>query len=343
MTIRDFLYLDADFLRSLYAQAFEGVTEQFIEENRASEARSNSLSSSESSTYITAELGRESLRNESRVLHDFMFTRLQERLSPAIFDVNANDDPSTTSSRLQNEFLISIQGKADLDDYDRMLSFVGDFDKIAGALATLTMLAPEHQALIRTAEELYETSKGSDKAEANKLLKSLRDKSAYTRQMMGDVNDDILTALSTVVRIFREGSFEVVLRSDDSALTFRSVLDTQWLRISKERLRILYGSHSSFNLKVLGQVTRLTSADNAIFSQMPEGTAPAQSDQATNQNIFQMHGEEAEANHRMSDAFKVIIKGIAGVESHFLQSGSAEEVVIRPLAIYREVRIDESK
>ena len=87
MTIRDFLYLDFDLVRSFSAQVFEGVTESIVDEVRVSHDQTSSPKPRKDQDNIVAEIAKASLRSENRVLHDHLFTLLETRLANTIVNL----------------------------------------------------------------------------------------------------------------------------------------------------------------------------------------------------------------------------------------------------------------
>src|SRR5215212_3700209 len=166
-TIRDFIYLDGDRLNSLYSQLFEGVAEQIVKSRLHSEVQENIQKGGITKGQIAeAQFAEMKQSTESKVLFDYMYTQLASELSESILEPQ-NITSETYREQLVNAFMVKVKGKAEVEDYNRMRSFVDRFNELAGKLAfaeTINQLGmPLYQA-----EAAVAASQGKQKGDLRK-------------------------------------------------------------------------------------------------------------------------------------------------------------------------------
>jgi hypothetical protein len=116
-----------------------------------------------------------------------------------------------------------------------------------------------------------------------------------------------------------ELDISVVPAGGDGSMAYRAVVNRKWMRVSPEFLSSLYGGYVASNLVVVGQPAFL-----------PGDPLPA-SDPA-------VAAEEGQAVS-MRDPLRAVFRSGRTFERMFIQSNARTEVVLSPIAIYREREI----
>ena len=101
---------------------------------------------------------------------------------------------------------------------------------------------------------------------------------------------------------------------------YRGVLDRQWLRTRPEFLRSLYGVYPVAEWTMVGQVTHLPGLPEPVNTSSANNGATA--------------GDSGQPS--MRDPFRGMFKSTSVFERMFLESDERVEVMVVPLAIYRE-------
>lgn len=326
--IRDFIYLDVEKLYSLYSQVFEGVADRIIQSYIGSLQSTESskgrpfLPESDSETQVV-EVSR---RTENKFLYDYMYNRLEERISEAIVDASG-----VTEGNYQNEiggaFIIKVAGSAEIEDFNRMRILMQEFNNMGQAMHYITTFNRE-QARVeeKKIEELkarVENTKDknarivAEKALENALQnrQQVQREAAMTQGLAFD--SEFLARLSYLTDLFNSDRFDVTIvpRGSSDKVAFRGVLDKKWLRVAPNFLAALYSGIAA-NWIMVGQVTQLPTS--------------LEKDETANRT------DESSNKRSVRDAYQAIIRQGYEVEKTFTLSKIRTEVIMSPLAIYRE-------
>ena len=133
--VRDFIYVDADRLYSLYSQVFEGVADRIVESYTAGFSTTDSQKGPPLQGSSTeAQVAEVSRRTENKFLYDHMYSRLEKRLDSVI--TSATEVTSENfQSKLEQAFIVRVSGTAEIEDYDRLNMFMERFNELADAIA----------------------------------------------------------------------------------------------------------------------------------------------------------------------------------------------------------------
>lgn len=314
MKIRDFLYLDGDLLRSLTAQSSGGVTDNVLEtasdsvmqgvEAKGLVGRNGSF---DGTTNLTS-------RSESRVYHDHLFSMFETRVHAAVMTVNGLQEPEL-SERMKDAFLLRATGSSYIEDYGRLAVILQNFEKVSLAIAHVQEESEEHKTLVVEAENLVKAlPNGPQKVIASTHLKNLKD--AKKRAGLG--SNKHIDGLKVMVEIFKKDALEISTMVEGAPYQFVSILDPHWLRVAPDRLRRLYGTRTNLAFTVVGQLTNFPGA-----------------------SVAEEDLQESDPDGSMGDALRRMVNATASVESTFLESSQGREIVLRPLAIYRETVISD--
>lgn len=369
IVIRDFIYVDADRLYSLYSQVFEGVANSIIESylagNTALEEQKGKPFHGSSHSEQLVET---SQRTENKSLYDHMYNRLEDRLNSQITDASVvNHD--NYKEVLENAVMIKITGTAEIENYQRLTVFLQRFNELGNAIGYSQILAlkqevekawKERQAVIekvndRNQKRIAMSKLQQDKEEFEKSVTEFLEKQGLRQ------DEQLMANLRLLIEIFYPDGFEITIKpSCESNIIYRGVLEQNWLRVSPYFLKSLYGTSVSAKWTMVGKVTYIpnwiakNSADEEannhdekiadiqeIMSHAnvatPEGAIDALEWTEENRKMW-VNANEAVS---MRDAYRKMFKAAQALENIFLESKERIEIVVYPLAIYHEVRFTE--
>jgi len=292
--IRDFIYLDVDWLRSLYSQAFEGVAEQMVRHTLDESARASSVPGA-TGEKLDTKVAEASVRSESTILHDHMYNRLEDRIGGAIKSPTAVT-VAEYKHQLGNTFLLKVKGRAEIEDYDRIREFANKINEIGesiaySALSTLEPLKELHQQIpdrIRALQQQLPGKSKSQKAEINKQISDLKniqepdDLLRVAADAMGLWQDPkSLSYINMWMGFFYPNGFEITIvpQPQTERVVFRGILNKRFLRLQPEYLRSIYAGFVSAEWVMVGQVTYLPGTKAPEMETTPL-EAPAQSTSA---------------------------------------------------------------
>lgn len=324
-SIRDFIYLDVEKLYSLYSQVFEGVADRIIQSHldglQSSEQSSSVLVNESDIAMNVLEISR---RTENKFLYDYMYSRLENELNPVIANISslATDE---LPAKIEDTFLVKIVGNAAIYDFERIQAVtLGKFNYLGEALHYITNFDP---AQAREDEKTLEKLQAAveQTRDKNKKVKAEHDLINAVSSWKASIRDSALQAglgydkrfleyVAELIALYYPERLDVSIASssDAGAYEVRGVLDKRWLRYTPEFLLSLYSGRAR-NWTMIGQVTYVSEAESEISSSAshtsPEG---------------------------LRDAILALIDQNMGLEKHFTLSLGTNEVVISPLAIYRE-------
>jgi len=335
--IRDFIYLDADSLKSLSSQLFEGVTAQVIQsvtDERTGMTPPDKTETSNEEVAIAA------LKTESKFLYDDLYNRLESTLGPAVVSIQQRH-PEEFWQQVNGAFLVKVAGIALIDDYGRLLSLLEKFNMLGRDISYIALYASgeydkQRQKIEADVKELAEKVKTTKDLTARALYKKqlealqiLDDPDkliAHITATQGGMqqNDAFLAALKSLINFFHQDRYEIsiALGEQGEKVVFRGVMDKQWLRVTPEYLRSIYGGTSiSLPIVIVGQVTHSSVLNKDVVTD-PAPEAEQEGDDLSMKDV----------SHNM---FRIM-----NTLDHIMtDSNRQSEVLIRPLAIYREANI----
>lgn len=369
--IRDFIYIDADRLYSLYSQVFEGVAEHIVESViNSSEATDSQKGPLLQGSSVDTQVAEATLRTENKSLYDFMYSRLENRLGTAVIhasEITIND----YREKLSEAFLVKVSGTAEIEDYTRLDTFMQRFNDLATAIGYSQTLELRKAARAMWAQKEEETSKISDRnkraaseREISREKKQFEEKiqSALQRQGLHQ-EEEMLASLRLFIEIFNPQGFDITIvpSENEQAIVYRGVLDKRWLRVQPDLLRALYGTSVASKWTMVGKVTYLPKPkDDAIPAETKVGSVEevAKESESADEDIFEdtetMISETATLDLAavktrgalsnatrpfMKDAFRGMFTAAGAFEEMFLESMKRVEILVAPLAIYHEVII----
>jgi hypothetical protein len=163
----------------------------------------------------------------------------------------------------------------------------------------------------------------NERAKMHQLLKKYSDFKHLAKEMGLHQDEKLLENLQLWTETFRPNGFEIDFKPEGlpDEFIFRAVLDKKWLRIQPDTLRMLYGTNVLSPWTMVGQITYLP-GDGQLADR-----------------IFKMQNSDAEVdpdNPSMRDPFRNMFATTRVLERMFFESQTRIEVLVYPLAIYRE-------
>lgn len=276
--IRNFIYLDNDKLNSLYSQVFHGVAEAIVESYFGETQKSNEQKGIGKT--VDEKVGEISGTISNKILHDYMYNKFEDKIKEKIVDCNEPE-----SEVCPNSF-VKISGKARIEDYDRLKYYLESFNDLGMALAYFQ-------------RESLGAKKGN-----------LRE---YARQNGLQQDKEILNGIKTFIEQFESNGYEVII--DNEGICYRGILNKDYLRISTDDVRMLYGSNPCMEWTMVGQITQ-------IFPQSE-----------TDDVVSSIGGEN------LKQVLLNVFNSLNNVEASFFSYGSGRVYHILPIAIYIDNQI----
>jgi len=331
--IREFVYLDLPRLYSLYSQVFQGLTDEILDETV------NQLTTRDSQTAILRGAegqseGLEASRHVERTtLHHHMYNKLEKELDPSAFI--ADERPAATIlEKLSSVPFLKAHGPAEMLDYDRLSEFIAHFNELGHAIGYSTMTnTPGVKAKIEefqakrsraTNDALRKTVQRELDKFTNEALLTILEQSNLQQ------DENILDMLRLMTSLFASGAYSIVITPPNAPRWhFHGVIDKGFLRYTPDHLLRLYGGFSDAALTMVGSVTHLPNSSS------PDGLVPE--DSLVSGHV--LSPEERRQRPAMLDSFRSMFRQQRTLERMFMESYVDVEVVMSPLAIYREFSI----
>ena len=302
--IRDFIYLDKDRVNSLYSQVNEGVAEAIVNSYVSSKETGEKASKPILGQSTEDKVGEYSNVTENKILHDHIYNKLEEKLEKNIYvpeDINKDN----YKEKLQDKFIIKIKGKVKIHNYNRMKMYLEEFNNIGGIIA--------YSIYSSSTDSRTEDKSGKQKYEDNKQIREIIKKNGLKQ------DQKMLDGLKKMIELFNDDGFELIIQGDNQEIIYRVVLDTTYLRLNTDMLRILYTQNPMNEWTIVGQITYLPNIE-------------------TNKNTN--NNQDVDEQPGIREAYKNMINVTASFENIFFISNKNIEITVTPIAIYREQEIN---
>lgn len=234
LKIRDFIYLDVERMKSIYAQMYEGITESSTEEKSNKKTISGSGRGSggipgfaKLEGKIGGELLWENKETETKTLHDYMYNRVEEVLKDQdlIYSIKENNGKlkeawkdGIFAKEIPNNGFVLIKGRVMIDDYKNFEMIANNFSKL---------------------NELFGASQSSD------------------------FNTELMEGILTLIKVFYKNELfiKVFPYSDNHYLKFIGNLNREFLRDSIESITFKYGTNPVSDWYFFGQISSIFPKD----------------------------------------------------------------------------------
>lgn len=356
--IRDFIYLDADRLYSLYSQISEGVADLIIksfESNQIQTERPKALSLTSKS--LEEQVGEASRRTENTILHDYLYNQLENKLENIIVEPidlsNENYD-----SVLKETEIVKITGQGTIQDYDHLYSIVEQFNEMGAKFAKLQVNSEEYRLRVELLKGMIKKEQDRGTKEIYQtLLKQATDLKEYVKANNLYLDEDLRFLLKTFTELFAPEAFHIMLaRSGEEAIAkFRCVINQPWLRVNPDLLRALYGGNDISNLTMVGQITHIPAKNPppalAASQTIPVDDAAEIEEQLNEQTEQELKtdpgsNEVSIGNTVLSElrsGLNQMFTGMNAMDQMFFAGRDPVEIAVSPIAIYREVQLPSIK
>ena len=250
--LREFIYLDGNVTRSLFAQLEGGVIEQLSrsKENRQGlsgqiEGKIPLVASAEAAT----EVGWQQSEGETRTLHDFMFNAVEEsmRKRASFLDLAAGDQAAQDrcaalfrGEEAVGRFLL-IRGRILLKDYAFLGTLIENHHPVTEAVNALSLASQQREGAI---------TKREARALKQKPESFSRESAKQIKRVLDWLHGDRLVLQ--------------VRPTWDLAKAFETDLEDQWLRFGRDTLRFRYGVRFQGEWNVLCQVASVPGDEGAL-------------------------------------------------------------------------------
>ncbi len=315
--------MNVPLLYSVYSQVFEGITDRITEEKIIQAITSNTegipLSPSKNET-SSSDMSR---RVESGILHDHMYTRLEKELADSL--TNASDlTTEDLSTVLMSHPIIKVSGQAEIEDYERIRTYFKKFNELVEVIAYSTKSSDvEHKGkVLDLIVKISQASNNEQRKKHQQELDKLTNAVSKAKEMNLLQDQVLLDNLAMFPEVFNPDGYDVVITpKNNEAIQYRGVLDRSWLRVSPQLINNMYGGQSAAPWTMVGIITHI----QGTYIK-PKSVEIAQDSE----------------NPMMLDAFRNLFRGIRTFDRMFLESKVNTEIILSPLAIYREVPVSHS-
>lgn len=302
--IRDFIYLDKDRVNSLYSQVNEGVAEAIVNSYVSSKETGAKVTKPILGQSTEDKVGEYSNVTENKILHDHIYNKLEDMLKDNIY-IPENINKDNYNEQLKDKFIIKIKGKVKIHNYNRMKMYLEEFNNIGEIVA--------YSIYSNSVDTNKENINGKQKYEDSKKIKEI------TKTMGLKQDQKMLDGLKKMIELFNDDGFELIIKGDNQKIIYRVVLDTMYLRLSTDMLRILYTQNPMNEWTIVGQITNFPNIK-------------------TNENCSNVQAVDEQPG--MREAYKNMIDVTASFEDIFFISNKNIEITVTPIAIYREQKIN---
>ncbi|GAB4550016.1 MAG: hypothetical protein Tsb0014_44610 [Pleurocapsa sp.] len=269
-------------------------------------------------------------------LQEQLYNRLEDKLEDSILEIN-NISANSYHEKLSDTFLIKVSGLMEIEDYEKMKYFCQKNSNITEAIAYLSLVSEEGTSLKEKITNLErKINFTQDKAQKAKqalqieyLKKQLNPKTLA--QYLGLQQDEaMLQYVDRLLEDFVTKGLEFTIDPENvnDNIIFRGIINQDWLRINTNLLRSLYGGFAASNWTMVGQITLM----------------PKPSGKTDETNIQVINELEREAKIALRDPIDDCFAAMRKLESFLVQSKQRIELIVSPLAIYREnvIKVRES-
>ncbi|MCP4612270.1 MAG: hypothetical protein GY845_26540, partial [Planctomycetes bacterium] len=302
---------------------------------------------------IAEQVAEASYKTESKILYDHMYNLLENKLDGAIVETDGLSRQNYADI-LGPAFMIKAQGTAEIADFQRIKTVFDEFNKIVKAMNYVSTYN-ERQTIEVIKAELWNRVKAEkDRKRKTKLQGQMTELGKQLDKQGSTLDDTFLESISYITDMFCSDRIEVTIHpAEDSEVIFRGILDKQWLRVSAEFLRALYGGYSAPNWVMVGHLTYLPIPTDVS----PDLNNELSEDMASDELLEDITSDELpgdiasdntdlsteETPNTMRDAYRILMTAYQEIEKTFTDSEDFVEVIVWPLAIYRETGVPDVK
>lgn len=308
-SIKSFIYLDDYKLYSLSSQLFSGFSNEVI----SIETSKHSEDESQKGNFFTGNtfrdlLTKEHTETEKKLLHDWAFNRLEEALidNELLYQIKQNDSLES----IRDKSIIKVSGRAVFNDYEVLSATLENFNSIGESFGFLQLQDNIIQFENNTNFAKKNTKDRNGKAKITAIQKSTQQKLDEILEATGlRLHPLKVQHMVNLLKYGYHGELEFRVMPENIPFQVSAILNRSYLRDQEKQFVSKYSRKSEFDFTMIGIVTQ---AGNPIRD---EAEKP-------------MNG--------MKEACLVLADRLNIMEKSFL-GRMAEECIIDPIAIYREL------
>lgn len=317
--IRNYIYLDADRLRSIYAQINEGLLESIQSSDFDAESkREGSFLGS-----LETELLFGGNQRTTKVLHDFLCTAVEAQLDEKISNWDNIAEPEIDKIGIGD--FVKVSGLVELDEPLRLMALINEYNEFL-QLINLASTAREHERKIFDLEDKLRKAKKVDKIKIQNQIDELMPKQ-MSRSLSNRISFLTQDLFEKYLRLLNSNVFEIkLIYSND--IVFRAIVDENHLREESRLLYAKYSSRPQSPWTLFGQITSINSAD------MYQKDVENEPDVMNTQDYSSESGQDILPDVR--DSIRAMYDALHAIEKITMTSKTRKTAIVTPLAIYHE-------
>ncbi len=312
--IKSFIYLDEYKMYSISSQIFEGITEYLIDyQEDAKEERESRPVPTGSGRIMADILKSESGTQEKRYLHDYSYKIFEDHLreSERILSLS-KENIDDCIKQIDNAGFIQVRAKAIFNDIDIIKSTIGQINELGKALAYITSFKEIERMRQQVETGMQSIKDRNQKAKHRQKFKGLTNIEKLAKDLGLRQDPEYLKQIALVLDYGFRDQFTVQMPIG----RYRFSADCK-----REDLR--EDVHS-----LIRKYSRFSEKEFILVGTMAQGSGKPVDRHKGNEDDY-------EPQH-IKEAIMAIVERLSVVESAF--SGKlANEIIIDPIAIYREV------
>ena len=242
--IRDYIYLDIDRIKSIFSQIEKGLLIQQTEGiNQDNEVKANIGTNWLSNLFLDAGIEGDVIftnkKDETKVLHDYMYTILEKKLCDEnqVIKIPADYNKENYRDMLNPNSFILLECYIKIENYLKISNIIDDINELQIILGVLGL------------ESMSQNSEINQWDETEKNLKN-------NSQLL---DESYLKALSSFFNKFYEGKIFIKAMpfSGDFLSNFIGLIKKKYLREDIDDILFRYGSSPTFKWHVFGQISSI--------------------------------------------------------------------------------------
>lgn len=312
--IKSFIYLDEYKMYSISSQIFEGITESLMSYQESTAEKQEEQKGPVGSGRIMADiLKSESGTQEKKYLHDYSYTLFEEHLRKSGKVLSLSKENIDENIRqIDDAGFVEVKAKVVFNDMNMIKSTIENFNQLGKAFTHITNFA-KIEEIYQQLEKAEETIKDrNQKARFRQRQKGLTNIEKMAKERGLNLNKDFLEDLKFVLNYGFQEQF--IVQMPIGPYTFSADCKRDDLRENEDSLVRKYSRFSEKEFVLVGTVAQ--SSKETVNSE-------------DNTDVSQEH-------RHMKEAIMNLVEALFAIESSF--SGKlANEIIVDPIAIYREV------
>ena len=228
MALRDFIYIDKNRMYSLYSQLFEGVVESLV--------RSVSYSTEEQKKdrKLEESIIDASVKVQNVVLFDHIYNTLEDKMQSHLLII----DRETSKDDIKPTAIVKITGYVTIEDYNHLSFLMSNINDIGLALSYLQLI----------------NEKGNASKNSNNSIEK------YAKENGLSFDKKSTSSIIKVIENFHGKTMEIIIEPDSDKLKvgFKALLNEEFLRISPDNIRNMYGYKPCMKWTMVGEVTDIS-------------------------------------------------------------------------------------